>query len=286
MLIASKQIANYVYQKDANGYPGVQVILEKKNNILQVLSLNPIDEPKPRTAGMMPVPSSIVEKEIRGLIEVYANAPDGQYQVVYGRDERGIMKVQKFGESALAPVINSSINENIQEIDEFEAWYEGVYKPYRASQLEGAITANKAIQEAAPDTPLEIIAMLGPAYLGSISKAAKLGKLGFRDFSRSIQRNIPENRVIHTFDDHAAQWFGRSVNKSTHLNQWRNLINRISVSEKIFPWSTRGTPTIAHLGRVDNKYFVVQFFESGELATAFHPNQAQLTVMLDLLKGL
>jgi hypothetical protein len=71
--------------------------------------------------------------------------------------------------------------------------------------LEGAITVNKTIQETVPDTPWSIISMLGPVSLVTISKVAKLGKLAFRDFSRSIQRNIIENRVLHAFDRYAEQ---------------------------------------------------------------------------------
>ncbi|WP_239307874.1 hypothetical protein, partial [Frankia sp. Cj3] len=91
--------------------------------------------------------------------------------------------------------------------------------------------------------------------------------------------------LLHSFDEHAAQWFGREVPKSTHLQQWENLIERVSKSNVIFDWSTGVAQTTAHLSRVDGKYFVAQFFKDGnrasQLATAFVPGNSQLSAMLE-----
>jgi RHS repeat-associated protein len=93
--------------------------------------------------------------------------------------------------------------------------------------------------------------------------------------------------LIHSFDRHAAQWFGRGVQKSTHLQQWQDLVTKASASGKVFDWSTQGAATTAHLSRIDGKYFVTQFFKdgprAGELATAFVPNNSQLSAMLRAL---
>ncbi|WP_322753643.1 hypothetical protein, partial [Frankia sp. Cas3] len=90
--------------------------------------------------------------------------------------------------------------------------------------------------------------------------------------------------LLHSFDEHAAQWFGREVPKSTHLQQWESLIERVSTSRVVFDWSTGTAQTTAHLARVDGKYFVTQFFKDGsrasELATAFVPRSSQLGGML------
>lgn len=91
----------------------------------------------------------------------------------------------------------------------------------------------------------------------------------------------------HSFDEHAAQWFGRAVSRETHLSQWQELIERAAQSSQIFEWSAGSAATVAHLARIEGKNFVVQFFTSGpragELATAFVPSQQQLTAMLRLL---
>jgi hypothetical protein len=91
----------------------------------------------------------------------------------------------------------------------------------------------------------------------------------------------------HSFDEHASQWFGRPVSKNTHLQQWQSLIEQASRSKETFAWKTGDAKTVAHLARIDGKYFVVQFFvegeRAGELATAFVPGQDQLTSMFSLL---
>jgi len=94
--------------------------------------------------------------------------------------------------------------------------------------------------------------------------------------------------LVHSFDSHAPQWFGRQVRAGTDMGQWQALIERAAASEKQVPWSTRGTTTVGHLARIDGRYFFVQFFtegrRTGELATAFVPNQGQLSAILRLLK--
>jgi hypothetical protein len=91
----------------------------------------------------------------------------------------------------------------------------------------------------------------------------------------------------HSFDEHASQWFGRLVGRDTHLGPWRALIEQAAKSGEVFEWSLGGQRTVAQLARIEGKYFVVQFFaegpRAGELATAFVPNQSQLTAMLRLL---
>lgn len=97
----------------------------------------------------------------------------------------------------------------------------------------------------------------------------------------AIVRKITQGGLEHSFDRHAAQWFGRTVSKATHFGVWRELIERISLSKQAFRWSVGDASTIAHLGQHEGKYFVVQFFEeTGELATAFVPSQSQLVRML------
>jgi RHS repeat-associated protein len=90
--------------------------------------------------------------------------------------------------------------------------------------------------------------------------------------------------LSHSFSSHADQWFGRPVPESTHLSQWEDMVTQASDSKLSFDWSTGNAETIAHLARMDGKYFVVQFFKTGpragELATAFVPNSAQLGAML------
>jgi hypothetical protein len=118
--------------------------------------------------------------------------------------------------------------------------------------------------------------------LGALGAALGLGVRG--GLSRKIVGTIG---LEHSFDEHAAQWFGRQVTKSTHLKAWQELIERVSRSTQVFDWKTGSAPTVAHLARIDGKNFVVQFFKegprAGELATAFVPSQAQIAQMLRLL---
>jgi hypothetical protein len=88
----------------------------------------------------------------------------------------------------------------------------------------------------------------------------------------------------HSFSKHASEWFGRKVfDRDQAL--WQELVEQAAQSGEIFDWSLKGgAQTIAHLARIDGKYFVVQFFKSGEhageLATAFRPGADQLSAML------
>lgn len=72
------------------------------------------------------------------------------------------------------------------------------------------------------------------------------------------------------------------------MGQWQALIERAAASGKQVPWITGDDLTVGHLARIDGKYFFVQFFlegrRAGELATAFVPNQSQLSAILRLLK--
>lgn len=98
------------------------------------------------------------------------------------------------------------------------------------------------------------------------------------------EANITDAGLDHSFDEHAPQWFGRAVFKSRDFGVWRSLIERAAQRTKVVPWSSSRTPTWAHIARIEGKYFVVQFSRAtGDLVTAFAPNNAQLGAMLRLL---
>jgi hypothetical protein len=130
--------------------------------------------------------------------------------------------------------------------------------------------------------PLAVIARMRGVSKALFGRAARKGAAE----APGLVRKITKAGLDHSFDRHAAQWFGRAVSRETHLAAWRELVERVAASKQTFPWSVGAAKTIGHLGRVEGKYFVVQFFEeTGELATAFVPNAAQLREMLKLLKG-
>jgi hypothetical protein len=119
-------------------------------------------------------------------------------------------------------------------------------------------------------------------YLGRASKAARMGSIGARRIIAGTEG------LIHSFDSHAAQWFGRRVGRGTHLEQWQALLEHAAASGKQVPWMSKIDPTVGHLARIDGKYIFVEFFttgrRAGELATAFVPDQVQLNAILRLLK--
>jgi hypothetical protein len=88
----------------------------------------------------------------------------------------------------------------------------------------------------------------------------------------------------HSFDRHAAQWFGRPVGASTHLGQWQAVVERASMSGKQVNWMVGDAATVGHLARIEGKNLFVQFYQggprAGELATAFVPNRAQLQAIM------
>ncbi|WP_344844083.1 RHS repeat-associated core domain-containing protein [Kribbella ginsengisoli] len=97
-----------------------------------------------------------------------------------------------------------------------------------------------------------------------------------------IPRITPRG-LQHSFGRHAEQWFGREVGASK-MGEWSALIQRASQSGKVFPWSSGSTLTQAHLARIDGKWFVAQFDRTtGDLVTAFVPNNKQVSAMLRLL---
>jgi hypothetical protein len=106
-----------------------------------------------------------------------------------------------------------------------------------------------------------------------------------------LVRKIADTKGLqHSFDRHAWEWFGvhRKTLNNEYYARWQALIEQAAQSKKVFDWSVRNTPTIAHLARLDGKYLVVQFWKTGplagELATAFHPRPHQLKEMLRRLK--
>ena len=106
------------------------------------------------------------------------------------------------------------------------------------------------------------------------------------DGSEVPKPNITEHGLNHSFDRHAEQWFGGQPTKASQLDEWNSMIEQASGSSKIVPWSSGSTDTYAHIARIDGKYFVAQFDRSsGDLVTAFVPNNGQLGAMLGLLKG-
>jgi hypothetical protein len=124
------------------------------------------------------------------------------------------------------------------------------------------------------------------AHMRGVSRA--LAGRGLRKLlaKSGFVRRITEERIEHTFLEKAALWFGRPVSKTRDWVAWRQLIEYVANSKQVFRWSSGAHSTIAHLGRVEGKWFVVQFYEeTGELATAFIPNSSQLEAMLRILKG-
>jgi hypothetical protein len=102
-------------------------------------------------------------------------------------------------------------------------------------------------------------------------------------------RAIKETRGLqHSFDRHAAEWFGREVS-TTHMAEWQALIERASASGKQVAWSVGDSSTVGHLARIDNKNFFVQFYQggprAGELATAFVPSKNQVAGILAAIKA-
>jgi hypothetical protein len=68
------------------------------------------------------------------------------------------------------------------------------------------------------------------------------------------------------------------------LAEWQGMIERAARSTKIVPWTSVEKKTWAYVTRIDGKWFVAQFNrETGDLVTAFVPNNGQIGAMLRLL---
>jgi len=104
----------------------------------------------------------------------------------------------------------------------------------------------------------------------------------------SLNRALPGG---HVFDRHAHEWFGVKSGDAfrpsvSQVKAWQDLIERVGRSGKSFEWSVGGDATVAHLAKVDGKYFVVQYYkDTGVLASAFVPKGIQLQSMLKALRG-
>ena len=101
-----------------------------------------------------------------------------------------------------------------------------------------------------------------------------------------ITRELTEAELNHSFDRHAAEWFGRAVRRGTDFEPWRVLLQQATLRGRRFAWSLRETPTIAHLLKTDSGYLVVQYStEAGnQLMSAFRPRGPQLREMLKLVR--
>ncbi|WP_314906609.1 hypothetical protein, partial [Propionibacterium acidifaciens] len=108
--------------------------------------------------------------------------------------------------------------------------------------------------------------------------------LAHNNLTCDVAEHITPERLQHSFDRHAAQWFGGDPQFSTHGEAWQQLIERATQSTKIVPWSTGGSETVAHIARIEGKNFLVQYYqETGDLATAFVPNNRQVSEILERL---
>jgi hypothetical protein len=104
-----------------------------------------------------------------------------------------------------------------------------------------------------------------------------------------IARELTEAEIDHSFDRHAAEWFGiaqRQLQRGLHFAPWRELLQQATARGRRFAWSLRGTDTIAHLWKTESGYICVQFStEAGnELMSAFRPRGQQLKHMLELIR--
>jgi hypothetical protein len=72
------------------------------------------------------------------------------------------------------------------------------------------------------------------------------------------------------------------------LAEWKNIIERVSNSGKPF-FDSVGVKTVAHLGKIGDKYLVVHYYAEGPmkglLASAYIPNAEQLSIMLKKASG-
>ncbi|WP_239153930.1 hypothetical protein [Amycolatopsis sp. FDAARGOS 1241] len=68
------------------------------------------------------------------------------------------------------------------------------------------------------------------------------------------------------------------------MAEWRSIIERAAGSSKVIPWSSGSAKTWAYVSRIDGKWFVAQFDRAtGDLVTAFVPNNGQISAMLRLM---
>jgi hypothetical protein len=96
---------------------------------------------------------------------------------------------------------------------------------------------------------------------------------------------ITDHGLAHSFGGHAKQWFGRETSAADQ-ETWKQLVERATRSREIVAWSAKRTPTFGHLARIEGKYFFVQFDQrTGDLVTAFVPNNSQLTAILRKLRS-
>ena len=158
--------------------------------------------------------------------------------------------------------LSRAVASGVMPLEAFEAWKNQVYSVNRDLRDVQTFIGGAS--------PISGIAGGTTAAAGSVVKVA--GTRG----------------LIHSFDRHAAQWFGREVSSATHLRHWQSLVERTLQSSKQVPWSTRGKETIGYLAKIDGKSLFVQVYKEGlranEIATAFVVQQKQLRAILSLLK--
>ena len=122
-----------------------------------------------------------------------------------------------------------------------------------------------------------------PSVAGVARRGAKVAVKGLEGASK-----VPKG-VQHSFDKHATQWFGTSIEhlpRGTYLPRWQQLIETAKSKGRSFDWDVDGKPTIAYLYREGNRYLAVQYYrDSGELATAFVPKPDQLAAMWNRIRG-
>jgi hypothetical protein len=121
----------------------------------------------------------------------------------------------------------------------------------------------------------------GAKFLTAAGKEVTKAELGIA--AKEFERIMPGG---HVFERHAYQWFGLADAQSFRptagqVQQWLELLVRVGRSKNSFEWTLAGTKTVAHIAKVDGKWFVVQYYkDTGTLASAFMPMGEQLQNML------
>jgi RHS repeat-associated protein len=130
-------------------------------------------------------------------------------------------------------------------------------------------------------TNLEKSLAVGGLALSIILPGGGYGTIGKQIATKTLR--FTESGIQHSWK-HAAQWFGREVPASTHMSQWKSILEKASQSTKLFLSKSGGTETIAQLARIDGKYLILHYSkETGEFLTASVPSNRQLDYALKAL---
>ncbi|MCK6591767.1 MAG: RHS domain-containing protein [Polyangiaceae bacterium] len=120
-----------------------------------------------------------------------------------------------------------------------------------------------------------------------VSWTDPLGLVACDKLTRQTRALTAQEILDHVFDRHATDFLGIAAKKSSDLQAFTNILDKLRRSGLTFKYNLGGTPVLGHLARYEGRYAAIFFFDggvhAGEVASAFYPRPKQLSTIFSIV---